>query len=91
MTKEKSNPPVAKLQDGLLNIAIWERKTKDGDIFHSITLERRYKTKDGTWTGTSSLNEDDLLTAAELFQQAYREIKRLRGLNMKKPTFTEVA
>ena len=86
MATEKSNPPVAKLQDGLINLAIWERTTKDGDTFHSVTIERRYKKKDDTWASTNSFNEDDLLPLAELTNQAYREIKRLRGIKMKQPT-----
>ena len=91
MAKEKSNPPVAKLQDGCLNVAIWQRITDKG-VFHSITHERRYfdKKKD-EWFGTTNLGEDDILPMMELYSQAYREIKRLRGLNMKKPTFTDAA
>ena len=75
---EPAKPPVAKLQDGLLNLAIWERETDKGN-FYSVTIERRYKKKDGEWAGTQSLGEDDLLGMAELMRQAYKEIKHLRG------------
>lgn len=75
---ESGKPPVAKLRDGLLNLAIWERETDNG-VFYNVTLERRYTNKDGEWASTQSLGEDDLLGMAELMRQAYREIKRLRS------------
>ena len=75
---EPAKPPVKKLQDGLLHLAIWERETDKGN-FYSVTYERRYKNKDGEWTGTKSLGEDDLLGMAELMRQAYKEIKLLRS------------
>jgi hypothetical protein len=75
---EQAKPPVKKLQDGLLNIAIWGRETDKG-TFYSVTHERRYKNKAGDWAGTQSLGEDDLLGMAELMRQAYKEIKLLRS------------
>ncbi len=70
--------PIAQLRDGLLQLAIWQRDTDKG-CFYSVTVERRYK-KDGTWAGTQSLGEDDLLKVGELLRQAYQEI-----LNRKRP------
>ena len=75
---ETAKPPVAKLQDGLLNLAIWERETDKGK-FYTVTHERRYRNKDGEWAGTQSLGEDDLLSMAELYRQAYKEIKHFRS------------
>jgi hypothetical protein len=76
--REPGKPPVAKLQDGLLNLAIWERETDKGN-FYTVTIERRYKNRDGEWASTQSLGEDDLLSMAELMRQAYKEIKHLRS------------
>jgi hypothetical protein len=91
MAKEKSNPPIKKLEDGSLRVAIWQRVTDKG-AFHSITHERGYfdKKKD-EWCSTTNLGEDDILPMIELYSQAYREIKRLRGIHMKKPTLDEAA
>jgi hypothetical protein len=75
---ETAKPPVKKLQDGLLNLAVWGRETDNG-TFYTVTHERRYKNKNGEWAGTQSLGEDDLLSMAELYRQAYKEIKQLRS------------
>ena len=75
---ETAKPPVFKLRDGVLNIAGWERTTKDGKTFYNVTFERRYN-NDGKWSSTQSLGEDDLPTMAELLRQAYQEIKHLRS------------
>ncbi len=78
LSGESAKPPVAKLQDGLLNLAIWGHDTEKG-TFYSVTNERRYKNKDGKWASTQSLREDDLLRMAELMRQAHNEIKHLRS------------
>ena len=75
---ETAKPPVFKLRDGVLNVAAWERVNSDGKAFYNVTFERRYN-KDGKWSSTQSLGEDDLLTMAELLRQAYQEIKNLRS------------
>ena len=75
---DTARPPVHKLRDGLLNIAVWERVSTEGNCFYSVTFDRRYN-RDGKWASTQSLGEDDLLSTAELLRQAYQEIKNLRS------------
>ena len=75
---DTARPPVQNLRDGLLNIAVWERVSSEGNAFYNVTFERRYN-KDGKWASTQSLGEGDLLSMAELLRQAYQEIKKLRS------------
>jgi len=41
----------------MANVAIWERKNKEGDVFYNFTHERWYKGRDGKSQYTASLNE----------------------------------
>ena len=75
-TTKTARPPVARLRDGRLQIAIWERESENG-LFHHVTCEKRYQ-KNGKWASTQSFAEDDLLALSELLHHAYQEIKRLK-------------
>ena len=76
-TFEKTNArmPVKSFRSGAINVAIWENTNtvKDGQqaTFYTISLERRYKDKDGNWKSTSSLRVNDLPRANLILQKAY--------------------
>ena len=63
-----------------INASIWaNEKEKDGNKFttYSATIEKRYQ-KDGSWHSTSSLNSDELLTAAHVATKSFDKIAELR-------------
>jgi hypothetical protein len=70
------NQPVRKLRAWPLAVAIWRNIGDDKRAWYSVTMERSYKT-DGGYESTQSLNKDDLLLAAKLFDRAHSEILNL--------------
>lgn len=61
------------LKDGVLSVAIWTNKSKDGKEWKSFTMQRSYQDKDKKWLNTTSLRSADLLKMAKLFEQAYEK------------------
>ena len=73
-----SNEPVARIKDGLLQIAIWKNETEKGRPFYSISaLERSYKDEKGDYHVTNSLSGTQLLQAARIYGLAYDQIREL--------------
>jgi hypothetical protein len=65
--------PIKKIKVGLIEVAVWENSSQDGNKFYSTTLEKNYK--DGeSWKKTNSLNERDLPKAILALQKAYEFI-----------------
>ncbi len=67
---KKKQAPVHRVKFGRVTAAIWENQTKEGDIFHSVTLTRSYRVND-EWKDTSSLGKNELPVAALVLQQAF--------------------
>ena len=61
--------PAHKIARGALRVTIW-RNTGDKGTWYSVKLSRGYKVGDDAWKETDSLNEDDVLPAAKLLDQA---------------------
>ena len=73
----KKAPPVARVQAGSVQGAIWARPTDKG-MFYSATFENRYK--DGeTWKSGDRYGGMDLLCLQEAARQAYAAIDELRA------------
>jgi hypothetical protein len=68
--KQKTNPPIKKLEAGRVVAAIWQNETKAG-IQYSVTFKRRYRKEDGKWADSTSFGRNDLLVVAELARQAF--------------------
>jgi hypothetical protein len=66
--------PVLSLKKFPVEVAVWENQ-KDGKTYYSTKLSKRYKDKDkNEWKQTEYLSTDDLLPAAELLSEAWRQI-----------------
>jgi len=52
-----------------LKLAIWRHDSEKGPWF-SATLTRSYKTDDGQWKESSSINQDQFLEVAEMMREA---------------------
>lgn len=71
------NPPEIKFSTGAISAAVWKNQVvKDGKIseFRSISLQRRYTDKDGTWKSTNSMRVNDLPRAALVLNKAYEHL-----------------
>ncbi len=62
--------PAHKLRNGVLQVTIW-RNSGDKGNWYSVVPTRSYKQGEDTWKETDSLNFDDLLPMAKLFDQAH--------------------
>ena len=71
--------PIKKFKQRGITASIWRNLKKgDGSVFHSISLERRYKDTDGTWKSAYSFSEDDAPLAIFLLVRAWNYIGSLR-------------
>lgn len=69
-----SNPsdkklPVHRIVKRPLEGSIWANET-DAGVRFAVTLDRTYRTTDGEWHSTKSLDRDSLLLAAEVLREA---------------------
>lgn len=73
--------PVHRIAKRSLEGSIWANETEAGVRF-AVTLDRTYRTADGEWHSTKSLDRDSLLLAAEVLREAsqwiYAEEERRR-------------
>jgi len=70
-----SNQPEAKFNAGAVSATIWKNEFsgKDGQkgSYHTVSLQRSYKDKQGNWQNTSSLRINDLPKAQLVLAKAY--------------------
>ncbi len=71
------NQPEKKFRAGPISAAIWKNKSqKDGKDFefHTISIGRSYKDKDGHWKNSASLRISDLPKASLVLNKAYEHL-----------------
>ncbi|MBN1940797.1 MAG: hypothetical protein JW772_01290 [Candidatus Diapherotrites archaeon] len=62
--------PIKKFKAGGIQVAVWENQGKEGNVFNSVSLDKRYK--DGEeWKSSSSFKLNDLPKAILALQKAY--------------------
>ena len=62
--------PKAKFNVGAVQVAVWENEGKEGRVYNTVSIDKRYK--DGEeWKSTSSLRVDELPKAVLALQKAY--------------------
>ena len=68
------NKPVKRFTERLLSVAVWKNKgtSRDGEEteFHTVSVSRSYKDRNGEFKNTNSLRPDDLPAVRELLTQA---------------------
>lgn len=69
MEKEKTLPE-KKYRAGAIQATIWNNKTKEFE-YRTVSLERSYKDKTGTWKSTGVLRVNDLPKAQLVLAKAY--------------------
>jgi hypothetical protein len=64
--------PVKKFSTGQIQVAVWENTSKEGRVFHTISMQRSYKSKEeDEWKNSHSLRVNDLPKAVMALQKAY--------------------
>ncbi len=67
--------PTTKFQAGGVSAAVWQNKMRlrSGDVIDtfSVTLDRRYKDKNGAWRSAGSFGMNDIPKAAAVLLKAY--------------------
>lgn len=67
---QENNKPVHRIRIGLINAAIFENASKEGQTFYNTQFERAYKDADD-WKHTRSFGKDDLLALSKLSDQVH--------------------
>jgi hypothetical protein len=73
---ETKKGPVKKFRAGAVSATVWDNPGKEFDgkeptTYSTISLERSYKDKDGSWKTTNSLRINDLPKVAVVVNKAY--------------------
>jgi hypothetical protein len=67
--------PIKSFRSGAICVSIWENETLGDDglprSYKTVSFDRRYKDKTGTWKSTNSLRANDLPRAVLILQKAY--------------------
>jgi hypothetical protein len=76
---EDGNMPEKRFSTGAVSATIWKnsgvsKKSGEAVEFNTITLQRRYMDKDGSWKSTSNLRINDLPKASLVLEKAYEHL-----------------
>lgn len=77
MTKS-NNPPIERIKEGNLEIAIWANRTKKGTRYTTDGVVRSYTDSEGNWKKTRSLSDGEILRAGRLLNLAFTRIGTLK-------------
>jgi hypothetical protein len=64
--------PEKKLSAGPVQLAIWKKQGKNDKATYTVSIEKRYKDKDGNWQSTNYLNPYDIPKAQLVLAEAFR-------------------
>ena len=72
---QTANVPEKKFRAGVVSATIWQNKGVGGDgksiTYRTVSFQRSYKDRNGTWQNANSLRINDLPKAALVLQKAY--------------------
>lgn len=76
MSSENGNMPEKKFSTGAISATIWKnngtnKKTGEEIEYRTVSLQRRYKDKEGNWQTSNSLRINDLPKASLVLNKAY--------------------
>ena len=67
--------PEKKFSTGVITATVWQNqgKGRNGEVvgYRTVSLQRRYKDKNGVWQSTNSFRVNDLPKASLVLQKAY--------------------
>ena len=72
---ENRNTPEKKFSTGVITATVWQNqgKGKNGETtaYRTVSLQRRYKDKNGVWQSANSMRVNDLPRASLVIQKAF--------------------
>jgi hypothetical protein len=72
---ETKNVPEKKFSTGVITATVWQNqgKGRNGEVvgYRTVSLQRRYKDKNGVWQSANSLRVNDLPRASLVLQKAF--------------------
>ena len=75
---QTANVPEKKFRAGVVSATIWQNKGVGGDgksiTYRTVSFQRSYKDRNGTWQNANSLRINDLPRASVVLQKAYEYI-----------------
>lgn len=75
---ENRNVPEKKFSTGVISATVWQNqgKSRNGEeiSYRTVSLQRRYKDKNGMWQTANSFRVNDLPKASLVLQKAYEYI-----------------
>ncbi|MEM1427941.1 MAG: hypothetical protein AAGG09_00635 [Pseudomonadota bacterium] len=74
--RDATNRPAETVREGQLKAAIWRNENENG-AYHSVTLARTYKDRDGNLQDTSNFRPKDMLGLSELARRAHHQAQDL--------------
>lgn len=84
MEKNNGNMPETRIKAGPIIATVWQNKGKtqagDETQYNTVSIDRRYKDKNGEWKSTNSFRSGDLPKLALVAQKAY-EYVLMKGQN----------
>ena len=77
-TTNNDNLPVKQFRSiNGISASIWKRKTKEGEVYYTASIDRSYKDKDEKWQRTSNFRQDELNIVSKLAIKAEAFIEDL--------------
>ena len=70
--------PILTIRDGALKASIWENRSDDNKLFHSVTFGRTFTDDAGNAKSASSFTGGDILKLSRLAEKAYDRIAEIR-------------
>lgn len=70
----QENKPIAKFRAAGIDVAVWESSVQlesGTRAMHRVSIERRYRDRDGVWKSSHSMARNDIPVARHLLQQAF--------------------
>ena len=71
----EKNVPEKRFSTGVVTATVWQNagKGRNGEVvsYRTVSLQRRYKDKNGVWQSANSFRVNDLPKAALVLQKAY--------------------
>ena len=75
---ETKNVPEKKFSTGVITATVWQNagKGRNGEAvsYRTVSLQRRYKDKNGVWQSANSFRVNDLPKASLVLQKAYEYV-----------------
>lgn len=85
----QTNKPIKKFQAGAVSATIWENQDKSDPriSYRTVSFDRVYKDKSGSWKTTNSLRTADLPKAQIVLKKAYEFLVLKEGVENKSKVF----